>query len=91
MTYRVLVTDEIDPDGLALLEAVPEFAVEEVPTLPLNELAEVIGNYDAFVGRSATKATAASAMTPKAIDSLAFIFRTSLVAGREFESSAAIR
>ncbi|HKY99515.1 MAG TPA: NAD(P)-dependent oxidoreductase, partial [Gemmatimonadaceae bacterium] len=55
MTYRVLVTDEIDRDGLALLEAVPEFAVEEVPTLPLDELAEVIGNYDAFVGRSATK------------------------------------
>jgi D-3-phosphoglycerate dehydrogenase / 2-oxoglutarate reductase len=54
-TFRVLVTDEIDSDGLALLRAVPEFAVEEVPTLPLTQLEEVIGSYDAFVGRSATK------------------------------------
>jgi D-3-phosphoglycerate dehydrogenase len=55
MSFRVLVTDEIDRDGLELLEAVPEFEVEEVPTLPLTELAQVIGNYDAFVGRSATR------------------------------------
>ncbi len=53
--FRLLVTDEIDREGIDLLRAEPEFDVDEVPTLPQPELAERIGNYDAFVGRSATK------------------------------------
>ena len=55
MSHRLLVTDEIDPDGLALLRAVPSFTVDEVPTLPSDELLRRIGDYDAIIGRSATK------------------------------------
>lgn len=55
MPHRLLVTDEIDPDGLALLRAVPSFAVDEVPTLPADELLRRIGDYDAIIGRSATR------------------------------------
>src|SRR6476661_9607602 len=55
--YRILVTDDIDADGVALLTAEPSFVVDEVPTLPPAELLERIGEYDAFVGRSATRIT----------------------------------
>src|SRR3954462_11446322 len=55
MTLRVLVTDEIDPEGLQLLQAQPELRVDEVPTLPKQELLARIGEYDAIVGRSATR------------------------------------
>ncbi|CAN5537316.1 phosphoglycerate dehydrogenase [soil metagenome] len=57
VTYRILVTDDIDPDGVALLKAEPSFNVDELPTLPPAELLERIGDYDAFVGRSATRVT----------------------------------
>jgi D-3-phosphoglycerate dehydrogenase len=53
--FRLLVTDEIDREGVDLLRAEPSFDVDEVPTLPPAELAERIGAYDAFVGRSASK------------------------------------
>ncbi|HEX9109426.1 MAG TPA: phosphoglycerate dehydrogenase, partial [Longimicrobiales bacterium] len=55
MPFRILVTDEIDRDGVALLEAEPEFVVDEVPTLPADTLLERIADYDAIVGRSATR------------------------------------
>src|SRR5687768_5975483 len=55
MKHRILVTDEIDPEGVALLTAVPEFEVDVVPTLPPAELLKRIGDYDAIVGRSATR------------------------------------
>lgn len=58
MPYRILVTDEIDPEGVALLAGEPEFEVDEVPTLPPAELIARIGDYDAFVGRSATRISA---------------------------------
>lgn len=58
MTYRVLVTDEIDPEGVALLAAEPKISVDEVPTLPKEELLNRIGDYDAIVGRSATRISA---------------------------------
>src|SRR5213596_1590099 len=58
MSYRVLVTDDVDRDGVALLEAEPRLRVDEVPTLPKDELLERIGDYDAIVGRSATKISA---------------------------------
>ncbi|HET9683133.1 MAG TPA: hydroxyacid dehydrogenase, partial [Gemmatimonadaceae bacterium] len=57
MTFRILVTDDIDPDGVALLTAEPRFVVDEVPTLPRDELLARIDQYDAFVGRSATRIT----------------------------------
>ncbi len=56
-SLRILVTDEIDRDGVALLRAVPEFDVDEQPTLPATELLARIDQYDAIVGRSATKIT----------------------------------
>jgi D-3-phosphoglycerate dehydrogenase len=55
MAYRVLVTDDIDRDGVALLEAEPSLQVDEVPTLPRDVLLQRIGEYDAIVGRSATR------------------------------------
>jgi D-3-phosphoglycerate dehydrogenase / 2-oxoglutarate reductase len=55
LKYRVLVTDEIDPEGVALLLAEPGLEVDEVPTLPKEELLARIGDYDAIVGRSATR------------------------------------
>ncbi|HJP60137.1 MAG TPA: phosphoglycerate dehydrogenase [Gemmatimonadaceae bacterium] len=58
MTFRVLVTDEIDPEGVAILSAEPRIKVDEVPTLPKDELLARIGDYDAIVGRSATRISA---------------------------------
>jgi D-3-phosphoglycerate dehydrogenase len=58
VTYRVLVTDEIDAEGVAILSAEPDLAVDEVPTLPKDELLARIGDYDAIVGRSATRISA---------------------------------
>src|SRR3954466_446778 len=55
MSLHVLVTDEIDPEGVQLLAAQPELRVDEVPTLPKPELLARIGDYDAIVGRSATR------------------------------------
>ncbi len=53
--FRVLVTDEIDPEGVALLRADKSLDVTELPTTPAAQLAGIIGDYDAFVGRSATR------------------------------------
>ena len=58
MTYRVLVTDEIDAEGVAILSAEPELVVDEVPTLPKDDLLARIADYDAIVGRSATRISA---------------------------------
>lgn len=55
LSLRVLVTDDIDPEGVQLLAAQPELRVDEVPTLPKQDLLARIGNYDAIVGRSATR------------------------------------
>ncbi|MBB4637325.1 phosphoglycerate dehydrogenase [Longimicrobium terrae] len=55
--YRVLVTDEVDPEGVAILRAHPDIEVVEKPTRPLTEVLEEIGTYDAFIGRSATRVT----------------------------------
>jgi D-3-phosphoglycerate dehydrogenase / 2-oxoglutarate reductase len=57
LPYRVLVTDEVDPDGIAILTNEPELEVDVVPTLPQKDLVERIGDYDALVGRSATRIT----------------------------------
>ena len=55
MSLRVLVTDEIDPEGVQLLQAEPRLRVDELPTLPKQELLARIVEYDAIVGRSATR------------------------------------
>jgi D-3-phosphoglycerate dehydrogenase len=54
-TFRILVTDEVDPQGVELLRAEPGFVVDERPTRPWRELLGEIGQYDAYVGRSATQ------------------------------------
>jgi D-3-phosphoglycerate dehydrogenase / 2-oxoglutarate reductase len=54
---RILMTDDIDPEGVAVLAAEPSLTVEVVPTLPAAELLERIEHYDALVGRSATRIT----------------------------------
>ncbi|HTI62249.1 MAG TPA: phosphoglycerate dehydrogenase [Gemmatimonadaceae bacterium] len=54
-TLRVLVTDEVDPRGVEILRAEPSLLVDERPTRPARELVDEIGQYDAFVGRSATQ------------------------------------
>ena len=38
MSLNILVTDDIDPEGVQLLVAEPELRVDEVPTLPKQEL-----------------------------------------------------
>ncbi|MCU0623305.1 MAG: phosphoglycerate dehydrogenase [Gemmatimonadaceae bacterium] len=53
--HRLLVTDDIDADGVQLLTNEPAFAVDVVPTLPAADLLARIGDYDAIVGRSATR------------------------------------
>jgi D-3-phosphoglycerate dehydrogenase len=55
MPFRVLVTDEIDPEGVALLMAEPLLDIHEEPTLPKDELLARIAGYDAIIGRSATR------------------------------------
>lgn len=55
MPYRILVTDDIDPDGVAVLSGEPALEVDEVPTLARDALLARIGDYDAIVGRSATR------------------------------------
>ena len=57
MTHRLLVTDSIDAEGIALLRDVPSFEVDDVPTLPPDELLRRIAEYDAVIVRSATKIT----------------------------------
>jgi D-3-phosphoglycerate dehydrogenase len=54
-TLRVLVTDEVDPRGVEILRAEPSLLVDERPTRPARALVDEIGQYDAFVGRSATQ------------------------------------
>ncbi|HWJ22357.1 MAG TPA: hypothetical protein VNS52_08405, partial [Gemmatimonadaceae bacterium] len=56
--YRVLVTDEVDPEGVELLREERALIVDEVPTLPAAELLERIASYDAIIGRSATRISA---------------------------------
>ena len=53
--FKVLVTDEVDPEGIAILRAEPSIEVVESPTLPAQQLLEEIPQYDALIGRSATK------------------------------------
>src|SRR5262249_16424380 len=55
MPIRVLVTDEVDRDGVALLTSESALAVAQVPTLAPDVLLERIADYDAIVGRSATR------------------------------------
>src|SRR3954469_25212773 len=52
---RILVTDEVDPQGVDLLRAESSFDVDERATRPWRDMVDEIGEYDAFIGRSATQ------------------------------------
>ncbi len=58
MTHKVLVTDEVDPQGVQVLRDDPQIVVDERPTLSADKVLEIIGDYDAIIGRSATKISA---------------------------------
>jgi len=56
-SFRVLVTDGIDQEGIDLLSAEPRLQVDVSPTLPAADLLGRIADYDAVIVRSATKVT----------------------------------
>ncbi len=53
--FRVLITDGVDREGVALLAAESALHVDERPTLSKEDLLGCVGDYDAIVGRSATR------------------------------------
>ncbi|MDG2306164.1 MAG: phosphoglycerate dehydrogenase [Candidatus Binatia bacterium] len=57
MSYRVLVSDKLAPEGMERFEAEAEIEVDHLPGLPPDELLAKIGDYDALVVRSGTKVT----------------------------------
>lgn len=57
-TIKVLITDRIAQEGVALLrEQLPEAQVDERPGLKPDQLKEIIGEYQALVVRSETQVT----------------------------------
>ena len=57
MTFRVLVTDEIDPDGVAVLVDEPGLAIDVEPTLPESELLARIESAARGMWRSSERST----------------------------------
>lgn len=51
---KILVTDEVTGEGLALLQGDPRVQLDLRPGIPRPELLEVIGAYDAIITRSGT-------------------------------------
>jgi D-3-phosphoglycerate dehydrogenase / 2-oxoglutarate reductase len=58
MSYRVLLSDTLGPEGLARLNEQPDLAIEAKPGLAPDELCRIIGEFDALIIRSGTKVTA---------------------------------
>ncbi len=56
---KVLVSDKLDPKGVALLQAADGVDVDNKPGLKPEEQREIIGAYDGLIVRSATKVTPA--------------------------------
>lgn len=57
MTHKILVSDKLSEDGLDVFRAAG-FEVDHLPEITQEEIAERIGQYDAWVIRSRSKATA---------------------------------
>ena len=55
---RVLVADELSPEGLETLRSAPELTVDVKLGLPPAALKSIIGQYEVLAVRSATKVTA---------------------------------
>jgi D-3-phosphoglycerate dehydrogenase / 2-oxoglutarate reductase len=58
MTYRILVSDNLHPKGVALFQDTDAFQVDVKTDLKPDQLLEIIGEYHGMVIRSATKVTA---------------------------------
>ena len=54
MTFKVLISDKIEVDGIKILET-KGYQVTEAWTMPKEELPKIIADYDALIVRSATK------------------------------------
>jgi len=59
MTYRVLITDDLSPQGLAPLEAAHDCSFEVVKGLSEESLAAKISGYDGLIVRSSVQVTEA--------------------------------
>lgn len=57
MTYKILITDQLSADGLALLEAAEDIEFEVVTGLTSETLAERIPGYDGLIVRSSVNVT----------------------------------
>jgi len=55
LRHRVLIADPLEETGIALLREIAEVTVR--PKLSEEELAQLIGDYDALIVRSGTKVT----------------------------------
>jgi D-3-phosphoglycerate dehydrogenase len=58
MSHRVLVSDNLHPQGVELFASRPDFQVEVSTGLSSDALKEIVGTFHALVIRSATKVTA---------------------------------
>src|SRR5512135_1392912 len=58
MTHKILITDDIGPAGLALLDAANDVHYDVVKLPSHEKLIEIIGEYDAVITRSGTPLTA---------------------------------
>lgn len=56
--FRVLLADEIAPEGVAILEEAAELEVAERGGIDAEELRSIIADYDALIVRSRTRVTA---------------------------------
>jgi D-3-phosphoglycerate dehydrogenase len=55
--YRILISDKLSPEGVKVFTDEPDFQVDIKTGLKAEELAKVIGEYDALVVRSDTQVT----------------------------------
>lgn len=58
MVHKILVSDPISQDGLAVLQGGKDIQVDVKTGLPEDEICKIISEYDAIVVRSQTKVTA---------------------------------
>lgn len=58
-SFRVLLADQIAPEGIRVLEEAAGIQVDERAGIDASELEAAIGNYDALIVRSRTRVTAA--------------------------------
>ena len=56
--FKILITDNLAPEGVAILEAEPEIAVDLKVGIKSDELKKIISGYDAIITRSGTSITA---------------------------------